>query len=382
MLLSDYGDVLSGVPRDGTATTEQRIAAAAANPAFNPEIAEANRNNQIGVGNIGPIGLTKTAENIQTKDAERVLQQDLANQVSDADRGGHQSAILGNTLTASGIRNVGGSYAQGGDNQGLPSDYLVVGSSDGSQEVWGPDGKTYSSVEEAKANIPNAEKDKAKAQVENLVKSGASGTQVSQAAFKAGLDASDRAALTAKALSNQGPSRREQAEINRRAAEAKAAEEKAAAERQAHLDTLTQPEQHKFKAEEAIASGDAGDMKSTIYELRKAGVIPATGSLKKKSNSELKRILEGVQVAPPPVAPPPQPVAQAAPVVQPAVVPPQPVAQVTPAPTPVVTPPPAVLPTAPAADPFDWANNPNNPANAGKVVPISEWGDQTPQKGK
>ena len=36
---SDYADAFAAIPKDGSATKEQRIAAAAANPAFNPEIA-------------------------------------------------------------------------------------------------------------------------------------------------------------------------------------------------------------------------------------------------------------------------------------------------------------------------------------------------------
>ena len=153
----------------------------------------------------------------------------------------------------------------------------------------------------------------------------------------------------------------------------------------------------------AIVTRDRGDLKT---QLREAGISykkdDSTSSLiskLEKANPQLEdryikdnygRVVGAgaADVAPPP--PPPQPVAQAAPT--PAYVaptpPPQPVAQVTPAPAPapVVTPPPAVLPPAPVpADPFDWANNPNNPANAGAaptVIPVSEWGDQTPSKGK
>ena len=54
----------------------------------------------------------------------------------------------------------------------MPDDYLIVGSSDGSSEVWGPAGKTYSSVEEAKADIPNAAKEKAVADLTAAAKSG------------------------------------------------------------------------------------------------------------------------------------------------------------------------------------------------------------------
>ena len=68
----------------------------------------------------------------------------------------------------------------------------------------------------------------------------------------------------------------------------------------------------------------------------------------------------------------------------PVVVPPKPVVEVTP--QPVVAPEPVLPAPAPVADPFDWANNPNNPANAGAaptVVPVSEWDtSHTPSKGK
>ena len=201
-----YADAFSAIPKDGTATTEQRVAAAAANPAYNPDLAEKYGDIAIGVGNVGgaksPLGITKKAKNVLTEDAERVLRQDISRDA--ADRGARQNAFGGATLNAAGIRNIGGSYAQDGDNQGLPSDYMVVGSSDGSSEVWGPDGKTYSSVEEAKADIPNNEKAKKIAELDNLARSGsASGTQVSQAAYKAGITGKDRARLTAQAMASQ-----------------------------------------------------------------------------------------------------------------------------------------------------------------------------------
>ena len=375
---NNYGDVLSTVPTDGSATKEQRVAAAAANPGFNPEVANTYAEKAIPVGSLpgtaGLVGLTKEAENIQTKDAERVLSQDIA---ADRDnRGAKQNALGAATMLSAGVTGLDGKFNQSGDNQGLPDDYLVVGSSDGSSEVWGPDGKTYSSVEEAKADVPNAAKEKAVADLTAAAKSGKlSASQASQAAFKAGVSAADRAKITAQAQASAGPSRREQNEINARNAAKKAAEAQAAADRQAHLDTLSAPEQHHFKAQEAIESGDSGDLKTTIYDLQRSGVLGPQGSLRKKSDSQLKAILAQVQAAPPPVQapPPPQPVAQAAPAPVAPAAPaqttaqraaamqaqaaataakaaqyqaPQPVAQVTPVPAP---PPPAPTPAPPPA---------------------------------
>ncbi len=53
------------------------------------------------------------------------------------------------TLPEAGIRNVGGSFAQDGDNYGLPMDYMVVNSSDGSSQVFGPDNTVFDSITDA-----------------------------------------------------------------------------------------------------------------------------------------------------------------------------------------------------------------------------------------
>lgn len=53
------------------------------------------------------------------------------------------------TLSEAGIRNVGGSFAQDGDNYGLPMDYMVVNSSDGSSQVFGPDNTVFDSIVDA-----------------------------------------------------------------------------------------------------------------------------------------------------------------------------------------------------------------------------------------
>ena len=414
----NYGEVLSAVPNDGSATKEQRVGAAAANPGYNPGVQDAYAEKVVPVGSLpgtaGLVGLTKEAENIQTKDAERVLQQDIA---ADRDnRGTKQNALGAATALSAGITGLDGKFNQDGDNAGLPDDYLIVGSSDGTQEVWAPDGKTYSSVDEAKADIPNAAKEKAVADLTAAAKSGKlTGSQASQAAFKAGVDPADRARITAQAQASQGESKLDK---ERRAGDEALSEVlnsgsapdftqfkdtnkihatdaiQIAANAGFQTNNSTAAREFIKKGAEAqetkaildsgdsgaiaLHTGDRGDLKT---ELRKLGA-----SYKKDdSSTKLKSRLEAAraaQPAPPPIAPPPQPVAQASPVQAAPTPPPQPVAQVTPAPTPAPTPtptpPPADLPApAPVADPFDWANNPNNPASpthgAPAIVPVSEW---------
>lgn len=53
------------------------------------------------------------------------------------------------TLAEAGIRNVGGSSAQNGDNYGLPMEYMVVNSSDGSSQVFGPNNTVFDSIVDA-----------------------------------------------------------------------------------------------------------------------------------------------------------------------------------------------------------------------------------------
>ena len=531
---------------------------AAANPAFNPEIALANAHNQVNITSPAGESYTIDAKDLNSVDANVALGTNYSAGVDDfgyldpfggtapvnggtdgvaakaeqaalasganpaeakaagskakSDAIAKQYEILGNSVTAAGVSNIGGKFNQSGENAGLPDDYLIVGNSDGSQEVWGPGGETYGSIEEAQAAVPavnappkddspsvtntvkdvfsgggsdnvgnfgavgdflggigdslgitdyagqaegstppaettpatpeetKAAQDKAKAELDSLARSGnASASQVSQAAHKAGLSAADRAKLTAQASASQKDSAADKA----RAAEAQRIEKENAdkvfadigpqgnnlsgEDAQAKLKELTGKNVDKKDAKDAldnlynkgrqvaneqiddpalkaIVTRDRGDLKT---QLREAGISykkdDSTSKLISKlenANPQLEdryikdnygRVVGAgaADVAPPP--PPPQPVAQAAPapVYVAPTPPPQPVAQVTPAPTPapapVVAPPPAVLPPAPVADPFDWANNPNNPANAGAaptIVPISEWENATPSKGK
>ena len=149
---ANYSAALSAIPNDGTATREERIAAAAANPAYNPGLADVHANTTVGVGTTGygTIGLTKSAANVQTSDFDRISESH-ANYGDDDSRIDHQTAVGAATVNAAGIRNIGGATAQDGDNYGLPSDFLVTSGSNGQTEVWGPDGATYESVEAAQA---------------------------------------------------------------------------------------------------------------------------------------------------------------------------------------------------------------------------------------
>ena len=128
-----YGDVLSAVPNDGSATKDQRVGAAAANPAYNPGLADDSSNTAVNVGGGG----TKRAIDLQSKDFSG-----LSNQ--------QQSRAAGASVNAAGIRNIGGATARDGDNHGLPGDFLVSKIGDRT-EVFGPDGTVYNSVAEAKA---------------------------------------------------------------------------------------------------------------------------------------------------------------------------------------------------------------------------------------
>ena len=301
------------------------------------------------------------------------------------------------------------------------------------QYVKQPDG-TYK-FEAGETASAESKKEAAKAEIENLAKSGnASSHQINTAARAADLSGADTAALIATGLANKSDSKADKA---RQAANVAVSEVlnsgnapdltqykdvsdihsteviKIAAENGFQTTNSTGAREFLEKAAAAqetkaildsgdsgaiaLHTGDRGDLKS---ELRKLGV-----SYKKDdSSTKLKSKLEAARAAvpaPPPVQtpPPPQPVAQASPVQAAPTPPPQPVAQVTPAPAPVaptpaptpapvLTPPPAVITepaAAAAADPFDWANNPNNPANAGAVptiVPIDQWENTTPQRGK
>ena len=342
-----YQDALSAVPDDGTATKEQRVAAAAANPAFNPEVANTYADKVVQVGTIpgtaDQIGLSKRADNITTPDVERVSQQSQARGESARDRGATQNALGAATMLASGIGGVGGKPFQSGDNQGLDTDYMVVKNNDGTvSEVFGPEGTSFSSVEEAKKheqeNKGNAKQEKLDALTAAAKSGKASAAQINRATYKdKDVSTADRAKLMAQAQASSGPSRREQAEINARAEAARQAEAQAAAERQAHLATLSQPEQNQFKVDEALAGNDKGQLKSLIYDLRKQGSTN-TGSLRDKSTSELKRIVQQAQASVPQAAPVPA----SAP-------PPQPVAQAAPTPVPVAAPAPAPAAPAPAA---------------------------------
>ena len=285
---------------------------AALNPAFNPEIAEAHQNKSVGVGNpdwgLGLIGTTKKAKNVLSEDAHNVLSQDIARNADLAEQGGHQSALGAATMLAAGVSNVGGKYNQSGDNAGLPDDFLIVGSSDGSQEVWGPNGQVYNSIEEAKSDVPNVGAQAAA----NVAKAGGQLHDVRKVATASGLSPKQAALIYEQNKGETGSERREQAERNRIAAEKKAAEQAAAAKRQAHLDSLSKEDAALYVVDEAL-QGKAGT-KEAIYAARNAGLNVAGGSLRKKSNSELSRILEDIKKnnasAPPP---PPQPVAQPAP---------------------------------------------------------------------
>ena len=146
-LNAQYGAALSAIPNDGTATTEQRIAAAAANPAYNADAAANHSQVAAGVGNVGPLGFTKKAENLTTDDFNYVANQNFANNAYDKNIM-NQYGLAGLSAAGAGIRNIGGANAQGGDNQGLPMEYMVLG--DGT--VYGPNGSEFSSVAEAQAD--------------------------------------------------------------------------------------------------------------------------------------------------------------------------------------------------------------------------------------
>ena len=89
---------------------------AALNPAYNAGLAEANQT-----------GLVDSVTNL--------LREDSSNGAG--------------TLAEAGIRNVGGSFAQDGDNYGLPMEYMVVNSSDGSSQVFGPNNTVFDSIVDA-----------------------------------------------------------------------------------------------------------------------------------------------------------------------------------------------------------------------------------------
>jgi len=89
---------------------------AALNPAYNADLAKANQT-----------GLVDGVTNLL---------------------GGDDSNGVG-TLAEAGIRNVGGSSAQNGDNYGLPMEYMVVNSSDGSSQVFGPNNTVFDSIVDA-----------------------------------------------------------------------------------------------------------------------------------------------------------------------------------------------------------------------------------------
>ena len=216
---------------------------AAANPAFNPEVAIEHGNNQIEIANpttgesytidnkdlnsvdanvaldstysagvddfgfIDPFGGTPNVgggtEGVKNKVIEKAISE--GSTPAEAEKKGNEAKkaaerkqyeILGNSVLAAGVSNIGGKFNQSGENQGLKDDWLVVGDSKGGQEVWAPDGKTYESVEAAKK--AGGSKDKKK---EPSVRD----------------KALVRAAEIAKAMSDRGPSRREQNEINARA---------------------------------------------------------------------------------------------------------------------------------------------------------------------
>ena len=168
---ANYSNILQNQEALGLSNAE----VAALNPAYNAEAQAAHADNQVGVGTWGPggiIGTTKSADNILTSDFDNVQGAGYAPLSAAAGSGtsnnnqwsaqnqhqAKQYGLTGASAAAAGIRNIGGASAQGGDNHGLPSEYMVVGSSDGSSEVWGPDGKTYGSVEEAQAaaGVPEA----------------------------------------------------------------------------------------------------------------------------------------------------------------------------------------------------------------------------------
>ena len=146
-LNAQYGAALSAIPNDGTATTAQHIAAAAANPAYNADAAANHSQVAAGVGNVGPLGFTKKAENLTTDDFNYVANQNFANNAHDKNIM-NQYGLAGLSAAGAGIRNIGGANAQGGDNQGLPMEYMVLG--DGT--VYGPNGSEFSSVAEAQAD--------------------------------------------------------------------------------------------------------------------------------------------------------------------------------------------------------------------------------------
>ena len=211
-----------------------------------------------------------------------------------------QHSLAADSLLSAGIGNIGGGYNQSGDNAGLPLDYLVVGSSDGGSEVWGPNGEVFDSIEEAQVAAGVKEpvtapptQEQAEAHATSVAQSGGAQHQVVQAGVAAGLTPQQAAIIYEQNKKETGAERREQAEINRRAAEAKAAAEQAKADEQAHLATLSAADQADFKATKAIESGDKGDLKTTIYDLAASGDLTYSGSLRKKSTAELIAILEG-----------------------------------------------------------------------------------------
>ena len=349
---------------------------AAANPAFNPEVAIEHGNNQIEITNpttgesynidnkdlnsvdanvaldstysagvddfgfIDPFGGTPNVgggtEGVKNKVIEKAIA--AGDSKAEAEKKGNeakkaaerkQSEILGKSILAAGVSNVGGKFNQSGENQGLKDDWLVVGDSKGGQEVWAPDGKTYESVEAAKKAGGSKDKKKEPSKRDQALK---------------------RAAQIAKEMSDRGPSRREQNEINARARAAAEAKAKAAAERQAHLDTLTPEGQKQFKANEAINSRDRGDLKTIMREM---GIRYKKDDSSSKLISKLKAGM-AKRPAPPPappptnVAPPPRPQVEVTPQRE---IPPPPQPQVTPAPV-APTPPP---PPAPAPEPVKTA---------------------------
>ena len=382
----NFGDILN----DPEVSNVQK---AAANPAFNPEIALAAAESPVEIetpagetysvpardlnsvdasaalgsqysagvdesGYIDPFGGTAPANGGTNAIAEQAEQKAKAAGASatEAKAAGteakkkaerKQSEILGKSVLAAGVSNVGGKFNQSGDNQGLKDDWLVVGDSKGGQEVWAPDGKTYESVDAAKK--AGGTKDKKK---EPSVRD----------------KALVKAAQIAKEMADRGPSRREQNEINERARAAKAEADRIAAERQAHLDTLSTDQQHDFRANEAIQSRDRGDLKNLMREM---GIRYKKDDSSSKLINKLKAGMASRQAPPPPPqpvptpqAPPPQAPVQASPSPAP---PPPPQPQVTPAPAAPPPPPKPVEEVTPQAPSLPPAIANVNLSNSGSM---------------
>ena len=147
-----YADIL----RDPNISPEVK---AAVNPGFNPGVAEYYQETPVLTDTYlnDLVGRQKAAKDLNTSDASNFQRLVSESGGSTTDLNAAANQFGGITQLAAGVTGLDGKYNQDGTNAGLPYDYSIVGSSDGSQEVWGPDGKVYGSVAEAQASVPGVQ---------------------------------------------------------------------------------------------------------------------------------------------------------------------------------------------------------------------------------